>query len=501
MPDLNTGNYFTASMGGGTQLADGAQVTESQTVYVFAATGTDNLCWDEDTFDIVINTTPDVGTFDDVEECDSYTLPDLTTGNYFTASMGGGTQLADGAQVTESQTVYVFAATGTDNLCWDEDTFDIVINTTPDVGTFDDVEECDSYTLPDLTTGNYFTASMGGGTQLADGAQVTESQTVYVFAATGTDNLCWDEDTFDIVINTTPDVGTFDDVEECDSYTLPDLTTGNYFTASMGGGTQLADGAQVTESQTVYVFAATGTDNLCWDEDTFDIVINTTPDVGTFDDVEECDSYTLPDLTTGNYFTASMGGGTQLADGAQVTESQTVYVFAATGTDNLCWDEDTFDIVINTTPDVGTFDDVEECDSYTLPDLTTGNYFTASMGGGTQLADGAQVTESQTVYVFAATGTDNLCWDEDTFDIVINTTPDVGTFDDVEECDSYTLPDLTTGNYFTASMGGGTQLADGAQVTESQTVYVFAATGTDNLCWDEDTFDIVINTTPDVGTF
>ncbi len=50
------------------------------------------------------------------------------------------------------------------------------------------------------------------------------------------------------------------------------------------------------------------------------------------------------------------------------------------------------------------------------------------------------------------------CSTEHSFDIAINTTPTVDTPADISECDSYTLPALTNGNYFTASNGAGTAL-------------------------------------------
>src|SRR5690606_9686525 len=49
---------------------------------------------------------------------------------------------------------------------------------------------------------------------------------------------------------------------------------------------------------------------------------------------------------------------------------------------------------------------------------------------------------------------------------------------DVTACDSYTLPALTNGNYFTGSGGTGTPLFAGDLITTTQTIYVFAQTGT-----------------------
>ncbi|MBK5193262.1 MAG: T9SS type A sorting domain-containing protein, partial [Flavobacteriaceae bacterium] len=56
----------------------------------------------------------------------------------------------------------------------------------------------------------------------------------------------------------------------------------------------------------------------------------------------------------------------------------------------------------------------------------------------------------------------------------INTTPVADDPADVEECDSYTLPALTNGNYFTGPGGTGTALFAGDIITSSQTIYVYS---------------------------
>jgi uncharacterized delta-60 repeat protein len=63
----------------------------------------------------------------------------------------------------------------------------------------------------------------------------------------------------------------------------------------------------------------------------------------------------------------------------------------------------------------------------------------------------------------------------------------------VSACDSYTLPSLSVGNYYTAPNGGGTLLNAGDNITSTQTFYVYAANGS---CTDENSFVITITTTP-----
>ncbi|PZR09767.1 MAG: hypothetical protein DI539_21670, partial [Flavobacterium psychrophilum] len=61
---------------------------------------------------------------------------------------------------------------------------------------------------------------------------------------------------------------------------------------------------------------------------------------------------------------------------------------------------------------------------------------------------------------------------------VIDPQPVVGTYTDVFACDSYTLTPATVGNYYTGPGGTGTQINPAVPLTTSQTVYVYAVSGT-----------------------
>jgi gliding motility-associated-like protein len=63
---------------------------------------------------------------------------------------------------------------------------------------------------------------------------------------------------------------------------------------------------------------------------------------------------------------------------------------------------------------------------------------------------------------------------------------------DVEECTRYFLPELAVGNvYYTGPNQTGTQLFAGQAVEVSQTIYVSA--GSPSSCYDETSFEVVIN--------
>ena len=489
LPALTVGNYF-ANTGGVGPIAAGSAISASQTIFVYAETGTTPNCSDENSFTVTINTTPTADAPSDVTACDSYTLPALTVGNYF-ANTGGVGPIAAGSAISASQTIFVYAETGTTPNCSDENSFTVTINTTPTADAPSDVTACDSYTLPALTVGNYF-ANTGGVGPIAAGSAISASQTIFVYAETGTTPNCSDENSFTVTINTTPTADAPSNVTACDSYTLPALTVGNYF-ANTGGVGPIAAGSAISASQTIFVYAETGTTPNCSDENSFTVTINTTPTADAPSDVTACDSYTLPALTVGNYF-ANTGGVGPIAAGSAISASQTIFVYAETGTTPNCLDENSFTVTINTTPTADAPSDVTACDSYTLPALTVGNYF-ANTGGVGPIAAGSAISASQTIFVYAETGTTPNCSDENSFTVTINTTPTADAPSDVTACDSYTLPALTVGNYF-ANTGGVGPIAAGSAISASQTIFVYAETGTTPNCSDENSFDITINTTP-----
>ena len=427
--------------------------------------------------------------------CESYTLPALTNGNYFTATNGGGTQLNTGEVISATTTLYVYAETGTTPNCSDEHPFTITINATPAIDTPASDSFCDSYTLPALTNGNYYTATNGGGTQLNAGEVISTTTPLFVYAESTVDPNCTNEHPFTVTINTTPTVDTPADVTSCDSYTLPALTVGKYFTAPNGGGTQLNDGEDISTTTTLYVYAETGTTPNCSDEHDFDITIITKPVIDTPGDVIKCDNYTLPALTNGNYYTATNGGGTQLNAGEVISTTTPLFVYAESTVDPNCTNEHPFTVTINVTPTVDTPADVTSCDSYTLPALTVGKYFTAPNGGGTQLNDGEVILTSVSLFVYAETGTTPNCSDEYKFNVTIDTTPAIDTPADVFNCESYTLPALTIGNYFTLPDGGGTLLNAGDILSASTPLYVYGESPTNPSCNDQHLFNITINPT------
>ncbi|WP_152973253.1 choice-of-anchor L domain-containing protein, partial [Lacinutrix mariniflava] len=528
---LTPGNdYYTAtggSAGTGTLVTAGTAITTTTTLFVFTETGTaPNNCTDENSFTITIDVSPTADAPLDVQACDTYTLPTLTTDNDYYTTTGGptgtGTLVTAGTAITTTTTLFVYKATGTTpNNCTDENSFTITINTSPTAAAPSDVQACDTFTLLALTPGNdYYTATggpAGTGTLVTAGTAITTTTTLFVFTETGTaPNNCTDENSFTITIDVSPTADAPLDVQACDTYTLPALTADNeYYTATggpTGAGTLLTVGTAVTTTTTLFVYKETGTTpNNCTDENSFTITIDASPTADAPSDVQTCDTFTLLDLTPENkYYTATggpAGTGTLVTAGTAITTTTTLFVFTETGTTpNNCTDENSFTITIDVSPTADAPLDVQACDTYTLPTLTTDNeYYTATggpTGTGALVTAGTAITTTTTLFVYKETGTTpNNCTDENSFTITIDASPTADAPSDVQACDTFTLLDLTPGNnYYTATggpAGTGTLVTAGTAITTTTTLFVFTETGTTpNNCTDENSFTITIDVSP-----
>ncbi len=484
LPALANGNYYTQNFGGGSLLQSGNAITTSQTLYIYNASSVDSSCFVEHSFTVTINYTPIIPKFQNTTSCQNYVLAPLTLGNYYTQNNGLGTLLHAGDVINTSQILYVFAQTGTTPNCASESNFNVtIINTIADEP--NSISACDSYTLPALTNGNYYTGSHATGTLLQSGSVITATQTLYVYNVSTVNSNCYAEHSFTITINQTPILPTTPNITTCQSYVLPSLTVGNYYTGSNGQGGLLYSGDVLANDHLIYIYAQTGTTPNCTAQNSFTVSIHRAV---VLPNVTSCNNFTLPILNYGSYYTASNGSGTQLIAGSIVSTSQMMYIYNSIGS---CHDQSSFTITINSLVADEPSNQVV-CDSYSLPVLTNGNYYTQSHGGGNLLQSGNVITSTQALYVYNVSPTDSNCFAEHTFNVTVNQTPILPIAQNTIACQSYTLPTLAIGNYFTQSNGLGTSLHAGDVINNNQTVYVFAQTGTIPNCTAENNFTITL---------
>ncbi|MCO6146452.1 L-type lectin-domain containing protein, partial [Flavobacterium sp. NRK1] len=307
---------------------------------------TDSTVYNVAPLTLVINPQPEVGVYNDVASCDSYTLEPATTGNYYTAAGGTGTMLPAGTVITTSQTIYVYAVTGTvPNICTDETSFNITIFDSPQAQQMEDVEVCDSYTLPALSEGNYYTGPGGTGIQLFAGDIITATQTIYIYAVSGdSTTVCEDESDFVVTINYAPAVSPAAPLERCadnaDEQTYFDLTvagaeilngqtglTITYHETPEGAefGTNEIQNPSNYDNLVSPVYASviqSGTTTNCRSVVPIELIVHPRPAVPVLSDYVLCDDDTdgvqVFDLTTKN--TEANGGDTSLTVAYYITK-------------------------------------------------------------------------------------------------------------------------------------------------------------------------------------
>lgn len=492
LPALQQGNYYTQPNAGGTMLPAGTVISTSQNIYVYATTP--DLCTAEASFEVIIGLTVPA----DLSQCEPFTLPVLNIGKYYTGPQGTGTELPAGTVINLSQTIYIYVANNNGNNCTDNASFTIAI-AQPIIDVLPNLTVCDSYVLPVLTSGEYYTGTNATGTPLSAGHVIIATQTIYIFKQSATSATCNNESSFTVTISPKPVIDSRSDIDICNSYTLTNLAVGNYFTGPNGTGTMLPGGTVITTSQRIYIYAISAAAPYCTNENSFNItVFSITADAPA--NVVACDQYILPALTVGNYYKLPggpyNGEGNLMLAGDVITTSQTIYVYTESGERINCTDENTFTVTINVSPVVAPIAHVNAANEYILPALTVGNYFTGQNGTGTPLNAGDSITTDQTIYVYAETGTIPNCTDEKSFSTTIYNVDEIA---DVTICESYTLPALTIGGYYTGPLGTGTNLLAGQSVSTSQTIYVYGVAPFDSVSYDETSFQVTIVDTPSVN--
>ncbi|KAB1155096.1 T9SS type B sorting domain-containing protein [Flavobacterium luteum] len=487
LPRMPFGNYYSEPHGNEEdKLPLGTKITETKKLYFYYKTLTEPFCEIDIDFTVTITPVQNVGTFKNVFDCDSYTLPPLSVGNYYTNKMGAGTKLEAGTILTSSQKVYVFSTSGSPYYCYSESSFKVIIG----IDTPEDIIQCGSFTLPELAIGKYYTGPAGTGTELEEESLINESKTIYIYVQNAKTPNCTDFTNFKLTIGQ-PKIDILDNVTVCESFTLPNLINeGKFYTGPNETGKMLNAGDKITSTQTIYIFNRSGLS--CSNQSNFKVTVNQKPMIDSRSDIDICNFYELTPLKIGNYYTGPGGTGTKLDAGTKITSAQTIYIYA-TDPITKCSDENSFKLNIFSI-EADAPEDVTACDSFTLPALKNGNYYSQpngpNGGEGTFMNAGDVITTTQTIYVYIESGERINCTDENVFVVTINKTPKVVAVPDVYTCNSFMFPELSIGNYFTEPNGTGTMLNEDDVITSSQKIYMYAQTATTPNCYDEKSFYI-----------
>ncbi len=486
LPEITHGNYFTGPGGSGKPLFAGDVITETGVYYIFNGPD-ENGCTNESNFKVTI-----IESYGIAEKyCGEFAVPTPPEGAFYTqpgGPQGNGTELLPGTLLFSDQQIYYYAEVD-EQVCRDE-AFNIVILELPPVDEPANVVTCNSYVLPALEHGNYFTQPNGKGEKLEAGERISVSQTLYTF---NSNSICTNQHEFEITI--TP---AFEDVEVCGSYEIPLVDVGKFYTAANGLGKEIPAGTVISETQEIHYYVETTTSE-CSGNSSFQVKILPVPEVSSLENILLCEEevFVLPEIENGAYFTEPGRNGEKLTAGTIIDSSATIYINNLV---NTCSNESSFNVEIRPFPTVENFTDIYTCSAYELPALTHGKYFTEPGGKGIQLNGGDVIDSTRTLYVYNEWEDLPSCTAENAFTIYVEGI-DVGDFEDVKVCDAYVLPKLSGGNYFTKSNGKGTKLKAGDKVTETSRIYVYSSNGTRFICEDENSFMVTVSKTPDLPVF
>ncbi|RYE17642.1 MAG: hypothetical protein EOP51_23530, partial [Sphingobacteriales bacterium] len=249
------GNYFTQSGGLGTQLSAGTLITTTQTIYVYAQSGTTPNCTDQEDFLVTIYPQPVLPALAGITECDATGTPgtedfDLTPRTadiqaalpgavvtYYptqSAAQAGGASTITNPAAYNSGTSLVWVRAEDANGCVSTASFQLTVTPLPVVNNNPTpLAECESapgeslFLLTeannDITQGNtayqvrYYTSQIladGGGTDLQPD-HTSVNGFVYARvddAATG----CYTVVPLQLIVVATPVLGAVTPIEECD---------------------------------------------------------------------------------------------------------------------------------------------------------------------------------------------------------------------------------------------------------------------------------------------
>jgi len=562
------GEYYDSSNGTGNQLPVGHLVIDGGTVYIY--NGPDaNGCSNESSFliEFIDEYEPDL------HNCNTFIIPPFPPGNFFTATGGGGNLLATGTSYTSTtipNSIFYYAEltdpdTGVTTVCRDEE-FNINVYDLPPatIPANAPIVTCSSYTLPivpdlnadstiDPSADIYYTDS--SGTIFTPGDSITTSGTYtihnvedhpFINSDGDPDNWpCSNQASFEVTIITIPQNTT-----ECGKYLLPILSAGEYYLQAGGVGIIIPQGSVVIENSSggltlendnsfiltnpdeIFIFAP-DTENIpnCTNNTSFTLQINPFPIVDELDDVELCiDTPYIIGVTDVLTNPGAFYVDDQLQDppvstttytaGQAITTDSKIYIYyqdPVTG----CETQSSFEVDIRELPPLANPGDQYVCDQYTLPALNDGNYYSDENGTGTMyqagdlignvIAPGTIANESIEIYLYNEWNDLAGCAIERKITVYILGI-NLGTFNDEDHCDSYTLPPLAVGNYFTEQQLGVSppsttiqQLNAGDVITTTQTIFVYAENGIPErdpaLCKAEESFLVTISETPVLPTF
>ena len=499
-------------------IPEGTRILATQTIYVHAESGL-LPCVDDDIFTVFVGLPAPTA----VVECEKYTLPALPVGKYYPNAGGPSTtniEITVGTIIDSSRKIYHYAKSDPNDLpvsnCVYDEAIDIkiVLPIVPSSINLN-ITACGIYNLPTLpiipinttVTPNqtyqqfsYNTKADGTGITINSNSIISVSQTIYVFVEDGS---CKRGVPLVIDIKPYPLIPLSPVYPKCETFSLAKPANVEFYYGPNRTGGIIPDNTVFTQDIRIYAYSETSATPPCGLDYPIDIQIYFTKAIQ-YPNVTQCINYILPTIIqptpddNNQYYSAPGRNLTDLITaGTVISSSQTIYVNNRKTARFLCEDEKSFTITIDPNPIVSQPAAVISCDSYILPTVLVGNYFSESGGLGTKYFAGDTINSTQTLYVFAGNSSQANCQtDQKSFSITINK---VDKLADVSRCYSYPLPTLISGNYFSGP--NGTLPITNNTISTSQKVFIWKRfpTGLGTFCDSETSFNVTITPAPSVN--
>ncbi|TVR77401.1 MAG: HYR domain-containing protein, partial [Saprospirales bacterium] len=492
-------------------------IYSTQTLYIYAESGTTPNCTDENTFVVTIDITPSIDNPGPQIACGSLDLPTISgsnlTGNaaYFDQSQANNGNEITGP-ITSSMTVWIYDETVSG--CSDEVSFMVTIDTIPMVNCPADTSFCIDHGMVDISMLNP-AANPSGGTFSGNGvtgndfdpasAGVGVHEVTYVF----TDgNGCTDSCTFEIEVFDLPVVDCPADVEDVfvgsDPFTLTGAAPsgGAYSGPGVSGGEFDPSAAGVGTHIITYTFEdSNGCQNTC----TFEIEVVPTPPVTCPSSFEICLNAEPVELTG-----ADPAGGNYSGPGVEDNEFNPtaagvgvhIIVYTAPSSDTC-----SFEIEVLALPMLVCPVDTSFCIDNGLVDLSE---LGATPVGGTFTGDGVSGNDfdpsvsGSGIHSITYTYTDgNGCTDSCTFEIEVFDLPVLTCPSDQEICIDEDSLDLTglgidpSGGSFSGAGVSGTEFSPSTAGVGTHTITYTYTDG--NGCTNTCTFEVEVFDLPVVN--
>ena len=494
-------------------------------IYSYANSGTydvnlnvsDGVCFDDTTIQVNVYTDPLIDNPSDVTSCDTYVLPSLSFGNYYSGSDGSGTLLNEGDIIDITQSVFVFEATNTVPSCSNENEFVVTINNT--ITTTDFETSCGPYTWIDGITYNesnttavytYPNVSASGCDSVVFLNLTVYSPTVGTDVITSCTPVIWiDGNTYTSSNNTATFTLIGGASNGCDSTVNLDLTISS---AVYGTDIQVAcetftwiDGINYTSNNNTATFtypngAVAGCDSIV----TLDLTVNNS--ISYVDVHESCDNFTWID---GNTYSENNTSASFIYPGGAANGCDSIVYLSliinntSYGTDfqtscnDFTWiDGNTYTSSNNTASYTFTGGSSTGCDSIVSLNLTIYNNvnFTDIQTACDSYTwiDGNTYTENNTTATYTYIGgTSNGCDSIVNLNLTINKLTSLSPGVDLSLCEGDVFTPNATGALYYSWNGG---LVNGTAFTPQVGVNEYTVIGTDiNNC--NASASIFINTT------